>query len=63
MLITDAHAVDVLFKIALGNEFCERVLLEVRDRARVEPKIFVKCFGERCGQHHVADADGAGKAF
>ncbi len=58
-----AHTVDMFFKIAVADKFCQCVLLEIGNGSRVKGKLFVKA-GKQVGrQHHVADPDGGGQAL
>ena len=59
------HAADVLFKVAVIEEFGKGQLLEAGDGAAVKPQLFPILRHETLGQDHIADTqsrcDGAGE--
>lgn len=61
--VEEAHAVDVLFKIAFAEKAGEGELFEVGNGAGIKTELLVKTVGEGWRQHHVADAHGGGKGF
>ena len=61
--VEEAHAVDVLFKIAFAEKAGEGELFEVGNGAGIKTELLVKAVGEGWRQHHVADAHSGGKGF
>ena len=58
-----AHAVDVLFKIALGQEPGQRHLLQAGDGAGIKAQGVIESGDQVLGQDQVADAEGRGQAL
>ena len=50
------HFVDVAFKIAFGNEACQRILLKAGYGAAVKAHSLLIALQKTRRQHHVADA-------
>ena len=57
LVVALAHAVQVLFVVALRHEPGQCVLLEAGDGAGIEPQLLPERGEQPVGQHHV-DADG-----
>ena len=58
-----SDSVDMPLKITAVNELCNNKLLKGGNGAGVKSELFLKCFNELFGKHHIAHTQGGRNGF